>query len=80
MSTDGFFLLKQVLSLLTKTKSDSSINILFVFLAENKNTSFELRSEEVQEILTRVPHWLIRWGSVVVFNNFSNAFTCFLDC
>lgn len=33
---------------------------------EDKNTSFELRSEEVQEILTRVPHWLIRWGSVVV--------------
>ena len=32
----------------------------------NKNTSFELRSEEVQEILTRVPHWLIRWGSMVV--------------
>ena len=27
----------------------------------------ELRSEEVQEILTRVPHWMIRWGSVVVF-------------
>ena len=26
----------------------------------------ELRSEEVQEILTRIPHWIIRWGSVVV--------------
>jgi multidrug resistance efflux pump len=26
----------------------------------------ELRSEEVQEILARVPHWMIRWGSVVV--------------
>lgn len=26
----------------------------------------ELRSEEVQEILTRTPHWMIRWGSVVV--------------
>ncbi len=26
----------------------------------------ELRSEEVQEILTRVPHWMIRWGSLVV--------------
>lgn len=35
---------------------------------EDKTTSFELRSEEVQEILTRVPHWLIRWGSVVVFS------------
>lgn len=27
---------------------------------------FELRSEEVQEILSRVPHWMIRWGSIVV--------------
>ncbi len=27
-----------------------------------------LRSEEVQEILTRVPHWMIRWGSVVVLS------------
>ncbi|MEO5776227.1 MAG: HlyD family efflux transporter periplasmic adaptor subunit [Flavobacterium sp.] len=35
---------------------------------EDKNTSFELRSEEVQEILTRVPHWLIRWGSIVVLS------------
>jgi multidrug resistance efflux pump len=31
-----------------------------------KDKEIELRSEEVQEILTRVPHWLIRWGSVVV--------------
>lgn len=34
---------------------------------EDKNTAFELRSEEVQELLTRAPHWMIRWGSVVVF-------------
>ncbi|UPT71854.1 MAG: HlyD family secretion protein [Flavobacterium sp. JAD_PAG50586_2] len=34
---------------------------------ENQDTSFELRSEEVQEILTRVPHRLIRWGSSVIF-------------
>ena len=33
---------------------------------EMENTEIELRSEEVQEILTRVPHWMIRWGSVVV--------------
>jgi len=26
----------------------------------------ELRSEEVQEILTKMPHWMIRWGNVVV--------------
>ena len=26
----------------------------------------ELRSEEVQDILTKIPHWIIRWGSLVV--------------
>jgi multidrug resistance efflux pump len=26
----------------------------------------ELRSEEVHEILTRIPNWMIRWGSIVV--------------
>jgi multidrug efflux pump subunit AcrA (membrane-fusion protein) len=26
----------------------------------------ELRSEEVQEILTRVPHWMIRWGNIIL--------------
>jgi multidrug efflux pump subunit AcrA (membrane-fusion protein) len=26
----------------------------------------ELRSEEVQEILTRVPHWMIRWGNIII--------------
>ena len=31
-----------------------------------KEKDFELRSEEVQEILSRVPHWMIRWGSVVI--------------
>lgn len=33
-------------------------------MSEEKD--IELRSEEVQEILTRIPHWMIRWGSVVV--------------
>ncbi|KAF2511512.1 HlyD family efflux transporter periplasmic adaptor subunit [Flavobacterium zhairuonense] len=32
-----------------------------------KSTEFELRSEEVQEILHRVPHWMIRWGTVFIF-------------
>lgn len=31
--------------------------------SENK---IELRSEEVQEILTRIPNWIIRWGTIVV--------------
>jgi len=28
----------------------------------------ELRSEDVQEILTRVPHWMIRWGNVLLLS------------
>lgn len=31
-----------------------------------ENEEIELRSEEVQEILTRPPGWMIRWGSVVI--------------
>lgn len=30
------------------------------------NQDIELRSEEVQEILSRVPHWMIRWGNVLI--------------
>jgi multidrug resistance efflux pump len=29
--------------------------------------TFELRSEEVQDILTKVPNWMIRWGTVLIF-------------
>ncbi|RTY91371.1 HlyD family secretion protein [Flavobacterium sp. GT3R68] len=35
-------------------------------MAEN-NTTFELRSEEIQDILSRVPHWMIRWGTLLIF-------------
>ncbi len=31
-----------------------------------EHNDIELRSEEVQDILTRVPHWMIRWGNIVV--------------
>lgn len=33
----------------------------------NKNSldNIELRSEEIQEILSIVPHWMIRWGNVL---------------
>jgi multidrug resistance efflux pump len=31
------------------------------------HTTLELRSEEVQDILTKVPHWMIRWGTVLIF-------------
>lgn len=27
----------------------------------------ELRSEGVQDILTRPPHWMIRWGNTIIF-------------
>jgi multidrug resistance efflux pump len=30
-------------------------------------TDFELRSEEVQDILTKVPNWMIRRGTVLIF-------------
>jgi multidrug efflux pump subunit AcrA (membrane-fusion protein) len=29
--------------------------------------NFELRSEEVKDILTRIPSWTIRWGTAVIF-------------
>lgn len=36
-------------------------------MLEKQNTDFELRSEEVQDILTKVPNWMIRWGTVLIF-------------
>jgi hypothetical protein len=36
-------------------------------MMENKNEFVELRSTEVQEILTRVPPGIIRWGITVIF-------------
>lgn len=32
-----------------------------------KDKEIELRSEEVQDILTHVPHWMIRWGNFIIF-------------
>lgn len=32
-----------------------------------KLEDIELRSEEVQDILTAMPHWMIRWGNVILF-------------
>jgi len=32
-----------------------------------ENVTIELRSEEVQDILTKVPHWMIRWGNLMIF-------------
>lgn len=35
-------------------------------MPENEEQKIELRSEEVQDILGHVPHWIIRWGILVV--------------
>jgi multidrug resistance efflux pump len=35
-------------------------------MAEKENNKIELRSEEIQDILGQVPHWIIRWGTIVV--------------
>lgn len=32
----------------------------------NNNQEIELRSEEVQDILSQVPHWMIRWGNLLI--------------
>lgn len=32
----------------------------------SKEKELELRSEEVQDILTRIPHWMIRWGNLLI--------------
>jgi multidrug efflux pump subunit AcrA (membrane-fusion protein) len=34
----------------------------------NQLENIQLRSEEIQEILTRVPHWMIRWGNTLFFS------------
>lgn len=35
--------------------------------AQEENTEIEIRSEEVQEIMSHVPNWMIRWGTTLVF-------------
>jgi len=32
-----------------------------------QDRKFELRSDEVQEILSLIPHWIIRWGITLIF-------------
>jgi multidrug efflux pump subunit AcrA (membrane-fusion protein) len=38
------------------------------------NKELELRNEELQEILTRMPNWIIRWGNGVVLSIFVIGF------
>lgn len=35
-------------------------------MQRNTLENFELRNEEVQNILSKVPHWMIRWGSILL--------------
>ncbi|WP_299455897.1 HlyD family efflux transporter periplasmic adaptor subunit [uncultured Microscilla sp.] len=37
---------------------------------EEEIPDLELRSDEVQEILSYIPHWIIRWGITIVFFTF----------
>lgn len=37
---------------------------------EQEVADLELRSDEVQEILSYIPHWIIRWGITIVFFTF----------
>ncbi len=32
----------------------------------SNNSDIKLRSEEVQEILSKMPHWTIRWGNLII--------------
>ncbi|MCB8995299.1 MAG: HlyD family efflux transporter periplasmic adaptor subunit [Bacteroidales bacterium] len=34
---------------------------------EEHRPEIELKSEEVKEILGQIPHWIIRWGTILVF-------------
>jgi HlyD family secretion protein len=35
--------------------------------ASSTNGRLEIRSEEVQDILSYIPHWIIRWGVTIIF-------------
>jgi multidrug efflux pump subunit AcrA (membrane-fusion protein) len=35
--------------------------------ASLSTTDLQLRSEEVQDILSRTPNWMIRWGTILIF-------------
>ncbi len=35
-------------------------------MPEKESNKIEVRSEEIQDILGQVPHWIIRWGTIVI--------------
>jgi len=36
-------------------------------MEEKKHKKIELRSEEVQEVMGQIPHWILRWGIMILF-------------
>lgn len=50
----------------SKTKIDTKI--LSTYHTSPNLNPVELRQENVQEILTAMPHWMIRWGSILFFS------------
>ena len=37
-------------------------------MKEEKNyKDIEIRSDEVQEVMNRIPPWILRWGTTVIF-------------
>jgi multidrug resistance efflux pump len=37
-------------------------------MSKNTLKDIKLRSDEVQEILEKIPHWMIRWGNLLLFS------------
>ena len=56
---------------LTGEKTDLHDGEIFAWYPSEKEKdildNLELRSENVQDILTQPPHWMIRWGNTVIF-------------
>ena len=41
-------------------------------MKEEKNyKDIEIRSDEVQEVMNRIPPWILRWGTTVIFGGVS---------
>jgi hypothetical protein len=37
-------------------------------MPQTTNTNIELRAESVQDILTKTPHWMLRWGNLIILS------------
>ena len=50
----------EMINIMQPNNQDNHIN------QENHSSDIELRSEEFQEVLGAVPHWILRWGIIVL--------------